>query len=913
MMKFFAKLRSWSRAMTRRPRLDREMQAELQFHLDSYAADLVRAGLSPEEALRRARLELGSVEVQKENCRESLGLRLWDDLFADLRYGLRMLKKSPGFTAIAVTSLALGIGANTVIFTLAKEALLDTLAVPHPGQLRLLAVDRDRNSVIEKMWGEFHDGPHGTSETTAFSYPVYKLLRHQNHEFQDLFAVKDLGSYNRITATIDGHAEAVTGQLVSGNFFQVLGVDTAIGRPIQPSDDDVPGRGAVAVISDGLWARSFGRSPAVIGRTIRLNAAPVTIIGVNRPGFTGAASVQASPDIFLPFSTQPVILPQGKEFLLDDKSLWWVQVMGRAKDDVADATAFAALSVSFDQAVKATMPGSKDKSYPSLALLSGSRGLNSPSRDFGTQIYVLLTLVGLVLLLACANVANLLLARSSARQREISVRTALGASRGRILRQVFTESLLLSLLGGIAGFSLAYLGRNLIPQLLSNSWQTPQFHGRFDWRIFLFTGGITLVSGLIFGLAPAVQSTRSSVNSALKDNPTTATGRRRGFAGKAIVVCQLALSMLLVVGAGLFLRTLVKLNHVDPGFHPDNLLLFHLQPPEARYPPAKAIIVEHQIEERLRTLPEMDSVTLSAEPLLAHNLIDENFGPDGSTLIGRENRSVDVNLVGEAFLATMGIPLLSGRDIDEHDTETSPKVAVVNQTLARKFFPKGNPSGGKLNDEHLQIVGISADAKYDDLRQEALPTIYVPYRQAKNEGEGVTYELRLKTSPEGVLPSVRNAVASIDRDLPLLDIRTQTQQIDALLSQERLFAALSGAFGLLALVLACIGIYGIMAYTVARRTNEIGIRMALGAQAGQVLRMVLSEASWLAGLGILLGAAGALSRGRFLASLLYGLKPTDAGTLAGSALLLMTTAIAAGLIPAWRASRVQPMNALRHE
>ncbi len=915
-MKSLSRLRSWFKAMTHRSCLDCEMQAELEFHIESYAADLMRGGLSREEAQRRARLELGSVEARKEQCRESLGLRLWDDLLADLRYGLRMLRKAPGFTGIAVVSLALGIGANTIIFTLAKEALLDTLAVPHPEQLRLFAVEVGKNSPIQSMWGDFDRGPNGGTLTTSFSYPVYRILRQQNQSLEDLFAFKYLGGYNRLTATIDGHAQVVDGELVSGNYYQELGVETALGRPIQASDDAMPGSGAVAVISDGLWSRAFGRSPSVIGKRIDLNRTPVTIIGVNPPGFTGAASVQASPDIFVPLSLQPVVLPKGKESLLGDKELWWVQVMGRAKPGVSDAAAQAALSVSLDQAVRATLTVAKDAGMLRLTLPSGSRGMNHSAREFGKQIYVLLALVGLVLLLACANIANLLLARSAARQREVSVRMALGAGRGRILRQVFTESLLLSGLGGGAGFLLGYLGRNLIPRLMSNSWGPQQLYSRFDWKIFAFTLGISIFTGLLFGLAPALQSTRTNVNTGLKDSATTTTKRRKGLAGKAIVVFQISLSMLLVVGAGLFVRTLFNLNKVDVGFRPEHILLFHVQPPHTRYPSPKDIALEHQIEERLAAVPGVDSVTLSAEPLLSHDMSNDDFKPDGQPPnADKSNQVADANFVGESFFATMGIPLVAGRGFNEHDTETSPKVAVVNQALAKKYFPKSDPIGKTFNKEHIQIVGIAADAKYDDLRNDDPPTYYAPYRQAP-EGEmdgGPTYEIRLKTTPESALPAIRDAVASIDKDLPLIDVRMQTEQIADILSPERLFALLAGAFGVLALILACIGIYGVMAYTVARRTNEIGIRIALGAQTGQVLRMVLGEASWLAVFGISIGLGCALWLTRFLSSLLYGLKPSDPVTLIFAALLLLAAALAAGWTPAWRASRVQPMEAVRHE
>jgi len=815
-----------------------------------------------------------------------------------------------------VVSLALGIGANTIIFSIAKEVMLDRLAVPHPEQLRLLTLDIQRkNSPIRGMWGSFYPGPNGGVQTTSFSYPVYQILREQNHSLQELFAFKDLGGYNRLTVTSDGDAEAVTGQLVSGNYYQQLGVNTAFGRPIQASDDMKPGEGMVAVISDGMWTRLFGRSPSVIGKTIQLNLIPFTIVGVNPPGFTGAASVQMSPDIFVPLSMQPLLAPQGKQSLLTNKDMWWLQIMGRARSEVSSATAVAELSVNLERAMRATLPVAKDSSLPVLTLPSGSKGLNQSGKNMGTQIYVLLALAGLVLLLACANIANLLLARSAARQREVSVRMALGASRGRILRQAFTESLLLSAIGGAAGFLLGYLGRDAIPRLMSNSWEPRAIYSRFDWKIFAFTAGISLLTGVLFGLAPALQSTRASVNASLKDNAATTTKRRKGIAGKAIVVFQIALSMLLVVGAGLFARTLFNLSKTEIGFRPENILLFQLRPPRSRYPSPKNVEVEHRIEERLTSIPGVDSVTVSLEPLLANDMSNDQFVPDGQSATAKgDDQQADFNLVGNDFFATMKMPIVAGRGFNSRDTEISPKVAVINQTLARKFFPGGNPLGKTFNEDHIRIVGISADAKYDSLRDETVPTFYVPYRQAPEwMTGGATFEVRLKVSPNGALPAIRDAVASIDKDLPLIDVRTQTAQIEELLSHERLFAALTGAFGVLALVLACIGIYGIMAYSVALRTNEIGIRIALGAQTDQVLRMVLGEASWLAVLGIAIGLGSALWLTRFLATLLYGLKPSDPGTLIGAAILLLGTALAAGWAPAWRASRVQPMEALRHE
>src|SRR5882757_2230339 len=469
-----SQLRSYLNSLLRRDSIESNIEAELRAHIELRAEDLERTGLTPAEALRRARIEFGPIETHKENIRSSLGLRLLDELRADLRYAVRMLRRSPGFTAVAIASLALGIGANTIIFTLTKGVLLDRLAVPQPNQLRLFAIIRDRRSPLHNFWGDFYKTTDGRSITHSFSYPVYQLMRQQNLAkpvLEDLFAFKDLGDYQRLIATVDGHADTVTGELVSGNFYQQLGVQPALGRAIQPSDDDVPGSGPVVVISDGLWARLFGRSPSVIGKTIQLNLIPITIVGVNPPGFTGAASVQLSPDVFLPFSMQPTLVPQRFGSILDKPNEWWMSIMGRARPGVSDEAVHAAFAVWLEQDIRATVPVPKDASMPGFVVESGSQGLAEATHNYAAPIYVLSALTGFVLLLACANLANLLLARSAARQREMSVRLALGASRARVLRQVLTESLLLSSLGGIAGLALGYLGRNVIPHLLSAAWQ----------------------------------------------------------------------------------------------------------------------------------------------------------------------------------------------------------------------------------------------------------------------------------------------------------------------------------------------------------------------------------------------------------------------------------------------------------
>jgi predicted permease len=913
-MSLASRFRTWWKAVSRSEELNGEIEDELAFHIEKYAEDLMRSGLPREEALRRARIELGGVTAQKENMRAAWGTRAWDELRGDLRYAFRMFAKSPGFTAIAISSLALGIGANTVIFTVTKQVLLDKLGVYKPEELRLLAwTQAGKNGIVHSTWGMWDRTPDGKFICTSFSYPVYQQLRKQNRSLQDIFAFKNFPS---LTAVIDNKAEQVTTQLVSGNFYSTLGVKPALGRVIQNADDGAPGSGPVAIISDGFWTRSFGRSPNVIGKVIQLNLTPITIIGVNPPGFTGASNVQSSPDVFLPFSMESIASPTwSPSGLLTTPDTWWVLVMGRIKPGVSQASAQAALDVTLKAAIHSTMTVGKNASLPSLQLWDGSRGENSAGRMFAKPVYVLMVLAGFVLLLACANLANLLLARASSRQREMSVRLALGAGRRRILRQMFTESLLLSLAGGAAGLLLGYLGRDAIPGLLSSSWETTTMHGRFDWKIFGFTAAVSILTGLLFGLAPAWQATRAQISSGLKDNAQSATQRNRNFTGKTIVVVQIALSMLLLVGAGLFVRTLMNLDKSHLGFNPNHILLFEIQPPRTRYPAPKDIALYHQLEERLSAVPGVGSVTLSDMPLIANSRINFDFVPDGLPRKSNDDSSANFISIGQGFFSTMGIPIRAGRAFNETDTETSRPVAIVNQQLVKEFFPNVNPIGRtfKSSKMHIEIVGVSADAKYSNLRDDPPATFYIPYRQQKDGEESMTYEVSSRTNPASLVPALREAVTSVDKDLPLLNIRTQNEQIADTTKQELIFASLTSGFGLLALVLASIGIYGIMAYTVARRTNEIGIRMALGAQAGRVLRMVLREASWLAAIGVIAGLGIAVAMGRLIASMLYGLKSYDPITLGGAALLLVFIALAASWIPARRAANVDPIKALRHE
>ena len=918
----WSRLQSWLRSAFGRNRLEADMDEEVRFHLEARAADLMREGLDSQEAMRQARLEFGGVASHKDGMRTSLGLRWWDDLWCDLRYAARILRKSPGFTAIAVGSLALAIGANTTIFSVANEMLYERLGVPHPEQLRLLTITGDKHVAVHSSWGDFGPLPGGRSRFDSFTYPIYQQLRKDNRVLQDIFAFKDVG---RANVTVNGSAQAVQLELISGNFYEQMQVRPALGRAILPSDDGAPATGAVATISDGFWQRSFGRSPDILGKVITVNTIPVTIVGVNARGFTGAKSVQSSAEVFMPLSMIPLLRPSYTGGpLLSNTSVFWVQLMARTKPGISVEQARAALDVELSAAVRGTAKIAKDDTMPTLVLEDGSRGLNFSGRYFEKPLYVLLALVGFVLLLACANIANLMLARASVRQREMSVRLALGADRWRILRQVLTESLMISAMGGALGLILGYTGRTTLPKLLANSWEQSDLNVPFDWKVFTFTAGVTIVTGVLFGIAPAWASTRAEIGTALKEGGKAATRHRKGWSSKAIVTFQVALSTMLVVGSGLFLRTLINLNSIDPGFRADHLLLFDINPPSKQYPPPKDVALHAQIEEALRNVPGVQAVSLTDNVLVSNSMSNSGFNIQGAPKVerkrGDQSGLADLGDVGRDFLPVMGIRILAGRGFTEQDMNSPNKVAVVNQALVRQFFANQNPVGKKFSTEDgpaadikwIEIVGVVADTRYSNLKDEPPPVHFDLYRQLSEMG-GATYIVRTQMQPEEIVPSLRAAIQKIDRDLPLMDIRTQQQQIDATTQQERIFASLTAGFGLLALALACVGIYGIMAYTVSQRTNEIGIRLALGAERRQVRGMVLREASWLAIFGVVAGLAAALGLVQLVKSMLYGLKPADPASFAGAGALLLGVAIIAAWIPALRASKVEPMEALRHE
>jgi predicted permease len=838
---------------------------------------------------------------------------------------LRGFARGPGFTLIAAGSLALAIGANTAIFSLAKEVLYERLGgVPHPESLRLLRWNADRNNVVEDTWGGDHFGmPDGTTTSSVFSYPVYRELRTHNQAMQDLSAFKE----DWMNATIRGSAQRLQVEMVSGNYYRELAVQPLLGRAIQEGDDAVPGSGAVALISDRVWEREFDRSSAVLGQTIKLNDIMLTIIGVNPRRFGGAWTVMQSADVMVPLAMQPLLHPlsaaaQREEHNLDllaDGSMWWLNVMARVKPDVSDSEARAALSVQMNAAVRATMKVKAGESIPRIMLSAGGRGLHFISDyQYSKPLYVLAMLTALVLLLSCTNIANLLLARSAQRQREISVRLAIGASGGRILRQLFTESLLLAGLGGLVGLFIGYVVRNAIPTLVTHNWEQNGVGVPIDWRVFSFTATITIVSGILFGLAPAWSATHIEIGSNLKESAQTMSRHRKGVGGKTLVGVQIALSTLLVVGAGLFIRTLFALNAVDLGFHADHLVLFEVNPPGKRYPDTKSVQLHERLEEALAAVPGVDAVTSMSDPLLAGVVSNQPILVEGEAHEGGNQQSIDDNKVGNTFFETMGIPVIAGRGFGSQDTASSPLVAVINQRLAQTRFAGRNPVGRRFKfgmfekNDWVQVIGICGNTHFANLRESAPPQFFIPYEQRPWEG-GMTYAVRTHLDSGVIVPSLRRVVQSIDADLPMMNVRTQDEQIEANMQTERTFAVLTTGFGLLALALACVGTYGVMSYSVLQRKNEIGIRVALGAQPGQVRRLILGESTLMTVTGILVGLSMALLLTRLVKSMIYGVQPYDPYTVLGCILILSTVALAASWIPARRASGIQPMEALRHE
>ena len=912
-MSIASRLRSWRRALTRRDDVEQSQLEEWQFHIDQRAAALEREGLTPREARRRARAEFGGVDARREESRDALGLRLLDELVADLRYAVRALRQSPTFAAVAILSLGLGIGANTAMFSLMETLLWKTLPVARPDQLRQVWWVSGPNAAMSSTWG--NELPTATGGRTSSSLSYAGFLAIQQAAEAEGASVSAFKSIGRLTAIVDGRAEMVVGELVSGDLYRAIGVTPVVGRAITPADDRRDADVVVGAISHGFWSRRFGRDPGVVGRTISVNQVPVTVVGVNPPAFTGFdAAVQ--PDVFLPITAQPVVLPYrygGGPSLLDANDSWWVLAMARVPDGLDERRLQTALDVALGNEVRPLLLANAGRDRPHVRLTPGGRGVDDLRREFTRPLLVLTAFVGVVLLIACANLANLLLARAAARQREIGLRLALGAGPARIARQLLTEGLVLASLGGACGIVLGFWLRDGIPYLLGTSWQPGPLQADFSSRVLWLTLAVTLATGLLFSLAPIWQATRVRVASSLKDGGRSSAGRARSTARRGLVVMQVAMSVVLLVGAGLFVRTLLNLRSADLGFTPQRVVLFTVDPPRARFSgPARAALFA-RIEEAVARVPGIESTTLTAEPLVAGGGWTTRARPSGREARGDQDRTW-VNDVGTHFFETMRIPILQGRAFTSADRPGAPRAAVVNQQFAKKFFPDVDPIGRTFvsSETVYHVVGVSADARYERISAPMPPTFYKPYRQADDLG-GMTFAVRTGLGTGAVERAIRDVAHGVDRDVPVSDFRTQLEQIDATLSQQRLFAALTTAFGGLALVLAAIGIYGVIAGSVASRVTEIGVRMALGAERRDVLMMILREAVTLSAIGVLVGLAVASGVVRHVASYLYELTPFDPVAAGMAVLLIVGVALLSGWWPARAASRLDPMQALRHD
>jgi predicted permease len=880
---------------------------ELQFHIEMRARELERAGLSPIEARREAQLRFGNVTLQKEQTREATTMVWLESIFNDLRYALRMMRRTPLVTAVAVLSLALGIGANTAIFTVLDAILLRSLPVKDARQVVVLSWVAPKSVSMKLMrnLAMSNSLDARTDSSPAFSFPVYEQIRQGASSLSDAFAFVDL---QNTSVTADSHAEIAQGQVVSGNYYSTLGVAPVIGRAFT-DDDDRESAAPVCVISYRYWQNRFALDQSVVGKHVAINNIPFTVIGVEPEGFLGLATGQA-PDVTIPIRHLPKFSPGRPADSLSvflDRQNWWVQIGARLKPGVKRDAATAELSVLFQQGlIQTTQP-------PVIALSRGGDGLNFARDQYRNPLLVLMTVVGVVLLIACANVANLLLARAKTREKETAMRLALGAARGRIARQLLTESVLLAALGAALGIVLAYWASGVLAR----------FNGLVidvhpDARILGFTAAVTLLTGILFGLAPAIRSAKVDLQPSLQRFDTAS----RFNLARLLVIGQLALSLVVLVGAGLYLRTLQNLRSVDLGLNPRQLLVFRLMPTLAGYTNARATEFNQRVLASLERINGVQSAAISRHIPLSGSSRTTRVSLPGSTVAPERLRQVFVNLASPHFLETMGISLIAGRSVSDSDREGGPLVALVNETFAKICCPNQSPLGQHFQSNTMtdgtrvrdyEIVGVVRDSKYNAIRRAAPPTVFLSYLQSSNDGGTMAFEIRTMGNPTAIAGAVRRAISDIDPNVPVFELSTEEEKIDGLIRQDRLFAGLSGIFGVLALLLAAIGLYGVRAYAIARRTPEIGIRMALGANRGTITQMVLRETGWLALFGVGIGLTVAYGVTRYVESMLFGIAPRDLSTFALATLILTVVAGLAGYIPARRASKVDPMIALRHE
>lgn len=834
----------------------------------------------------------------------------------DARYSIRMLRKSPGFTIVAVVTLALGIGANTAIFSLIDAVLLRSLPITNPQQLVLLQWD-------DNKWPP-QFGQTGWDSNYSFSYAQFEQFREQKNAVSAVFAWAPLGSnVQNTTVGINGQPTLANSQMVSGEFFAGLGVQPLLGRLLTEEDE---GRGAprAAVISYAYWSREFARDPTAVGRSVTLNGTPFTIVGVTPGSFYGV-QVGTEPDLWIPFDDKPNLrpwssapgAPKSTDSFFTSGDWLCLNVMARLKDGVTQAQAQGALDGVFRRLVTADWHPPKPSDVPQLTLLPGNQGLPQLQENVQQSLIVLMVAVGLVLLIACANVATLLLARATARQKEISIRLAIGASRRRLIRQLLTESMLLAVLGGLLGVVLADWCTQALVALMSSSNNKLILDTGVDSKVLLFTLAASVLTGMLFGLAPAVRASRCDLASAMKDTASQSGARDRHRLGKALIVGQVAASLVLMIGAGLFVRTMVNYEHDSFGFNQRNLLSFGLDPTRAGYQGPRLISLYSQLLDRVQALPGVQSATLINNAPMSGWSSNTDVTMEGAE---KKPGNVRWQKVGPDFFQTMGIPVLAGRGILRTDTASSPQVAVVDETFARKFLPGQNPIGHRLSlsdtydpSNSFEIVGLAKPAELTDPQAKLRPKAYMSYAQFPTFSREMFFEVRAQGPPAAIISELRDAVHQADPALPLISLKTQAQATSDALLFQRLFAKLTTVFGSVALLLAMIGLYGTMAYSVTRKTREIGIRMALGASSTEVLGMVIRQGVVLTLLGVAIGAASAPALTRLISSMIFGVTPYDPLTFIAVGVILVIVALMACYIPAHRAMRVDPLIALRHE
>jgi predicted permease len=866
--------RWWSGGQAREEDLDREVRS----HLELEVKEQQESGLPYDKARYAAQRAFGNTTLVKEDTRAMWGSILLEQFGQDLRYAVRTLLRSPAFTIVAVLCLALGIGANTAIFTLTDAALLRMLPVADP----------ERLVVVRSL------GP-GGPRVSSFSYSQFVYFREHADAVAAMFA------YARINLNLSAGnlTDAPTGLLVSDNYFSALGVQPVIGRGFAPSD------GAVAVLSYRFWQTRFHGDPFITGRAVVLNGLPFTVIGVAPRRFFGV-EVGSSPDVFVPLAWCDRLLPGAPR--LPRPNSFWLAVMARLRPEVSAAQAAAQTDIVYHQGVEqaAGLPPNLARFLKQrrIAFIPGAKGMPGIGEQFGTPLLILMTVVSLVLLIACANVASLLLARAAARRKEIAVRLALGAGRFRLVRQFFTESLVLSAAGGGLGLLFGVWSARSLTGFLTNR----VLDVSLDIRVLGFTLFVSVLTGLLFGAAPGLRSARVDFTPTFKGEAAPEPPGRRVRPGRFLVSGQVAMSLLLLIGAGLFIRTLANLRAMDAGFRGDHVLLATLNPGLSRYTPERSNAFCADLLQRVSALPGVRSASLADAPLLSWSYVD------GVSIEGTaEPIGGSLRIVGPRFFETMGIAIRLGRDFSPDDHAGSAKVAIINETIARKYFAGKSPIGKRVGvgGADRQIVGLIADTKYRNLRESIPNTVYLPMDQAQT-GTERTLHVRTFASPAGMAAAVREQVRAQDNNLPV-EISLFSDLVDENLAQERLMATLSGFFAGLALLLTATGLYGVIAYSVQRRTREIGIRMSLGARRAEVLWMVLRDCLLLAGLGVAAGVPVSFWLSRLVARQLFGVAPGDPATIAAAAAFLIVVATLAGYLPARRASRLDPMVALRYD